>query len=127
MATLTSVVKSCDYILKTPILRKVFLPAAKAFGWASGHREVGLRVDDLLIEETPVMQKAISRLPSEEVYARNFRILTAHQLTLSASLLPKNKFLKAEDDIPYLTPYILEAEAEAAEKAELDNIQLVKN
>lgn len=70
------------------------------------------------------MQKAIKRLPSSVSYARNYRILTAHQLSLSHQLLPADKALKPEEDDHYLIPYILEAEKEAFEKAELDNIEV---
>ncbi|KAG7764322.1 hypothetical protein KL931_004844 [Ogataea haglerorum] len=80
------------------------------------------RLDDLMIEETPLMQKVISRLPADESYARNYRIITAHQLVLSAKILPPSKVLKPEEDIPYMLPYILEAEAEEFEKEELNHI-----
>ncbi|ODV98022.1 hypothetical protein PACTADRAFT_37149 [Pachysolen tannophilus NRRL Y-2460] len=125
MASLTSVVKQCDYILKTPVLRSLFVPASKVFVHLAGYREMGLRLDDILIEETPIMQKAIHRLPNSETYARNYRILTAQQLAMSHQLLPKSKVLKLDEDVPYLTPFILEAEAEAFEKDELDNIIVV--
>lgn len=84
------------------------------------------RFNDLLMEETPVMQKAISRLPDEEIYARNYRFITAHQCALSHQLLPANQAVKPEEDTHYLIPYILEAEKEAFEKAELDNIEVTK-
>lgn len=80
----------------------------------------------MIWEENPAMQKAISRLPAEESYARNFRIMTAHQLTLSHDLLPESKRVKVEDDVPYLTPYIIEAEAEIAEKAALNDSIVAK-
>lgn len=126
MSTLSLVKKQADFILNTPLLRQLALPASKYFTALAGYRNVGLRLDDLLIEETPVAQKAISRLPTEESYARNYRIITAHQLFLSHDLLPESKVLKAEDDVPYLTPYILEAEAEAAEREALNNSIVVK-
>ena len=66
----------------------------------------------------------LKRLPSELNYSRNFRILTAHQLALSHQLLPAEKAVKPEEDDNYLIPYILEAEKEAFEKAELDNIEV---
>lgn len=72
------------------------------------------------------MQKAISRLPADESYARNYRFITAHQLALSHQLLPANKAVKPEEDTHYLIPYILEAEKEAFEKAELDSITVSK-
>lgn len=76
------------------------------------------------MEETPIAQKAISRLPEDQLYARNFRILTAHQCALSHHLLPESKAVHPEEDTHYLIPYLLEAEKEAFEKAELDNIQV---
>lgn len=76
------------------------------------------------MEESPVVQKAISRLPDDELYARNYRLITAHQCSLTHHLLPPNKAVKPEQDNHYLIPYILEAEKEAFEKAELDNIEL---
>ncbi|GMF37953.1 unnamed protein product [[Candida] boidinii] len=126
MASLTHVLKQADFVLKTPLLRQILVPTAKIFTYYAGYREMGLKLDDVLIEETPVMQKAIARLPASESYARNYRILTAHQLSLSQSVLPESKAVKPEEDIPYLTPYILEAEAEAFEKDELNNISFSK-
>jgi ubiquinol-cytochrome c reductase subunit 7 len=78
----------------------------------------------LLLEETPIAQKAISRLPENESYARNYRFITAHQCALSNQLLPANKAVKPEEDTHYLIPYLLEAEKESFEKVELDNIQV---
>lgn len=97
---------------------------AKTYVAYSGYREMGLKLNDLFAEESPVMQKAIARLPESESYARNFRILTAHQCSLSHTLLPADKAVKPEEDTHYLLPYILEAEKEAFEKAELDNMQV---
>lgn len=82
------------------------------------------RFNDLILEETPIAQKALSRLPEEEIYARNFRMITAHQCALSHQLLPPSKAVKPEEDSHYLIPYLLEAEKEAFEKVELDNIKV---
>lgn len=78
----------------------------------------------MLLEETPIAQKALSRLPEDVIYARNFRMITAHQCALSHQLLPPSKTVKPEEDTHYLIPYLLEAEKEAFEKAELDNIEV---
>lgn len=126
VASMTSVVKASDYILSRPTLSKIIVPAAKAFCAYAGYREMGLKFNDLLLEETPVMQKAISRLPPDLSYSRVYRNITARQLSLSHDLLPPNKAVKPEEDNHYLVPYILEAEKEAFEKAELDNIQVTK-
>lgn len=124
MASITSIVKTADFILSRPTLSKVLVPAAKLFTAYGGYREMGLKFNDLIIEESPIVKKALSRLPELESYTRNFRILTAHQLALSHQLLPDNKAVQAEEDTHYLIPYILEAEKEAFEKAELDHIQV---
>lgn len=124
MATHTSIVKAGDFILRTPALKAIFVPAAKVFCSYAGYRQLGLKFDDLIHEENPVVAKALSRLPSEEVYARNFRMLTAIQCAITHHLLPAEKALKPSEDTPYLLPYLLEVEAEIAEKQQLDNAQI---
>ncbi|EGW30581.1 ubiquinol-cytochrome c reductase complex 14 kDa protein [Spathaspora passalidarum NRRL Y-27907] len=124
MASITSIVKTCDFIRSRPVLSRVLIPLSQLFTSFSGYRQMGLKYNDLLMEETPVMQTAIRRLPEDLSYARNYRILTAHQLALTHQLLPADKAVKPEEDDHYLIPYILEAEAEAFEKAELDNIEV---
>lgn len=122
MATFTQLECISKYILAKPMLKNIFVPASRVFTEIAGYRKMGLRTEDLLIEENDVMQTALRRLPAKESYERVFRIATAMQCSLSHKLLPKNEQIKAEDDKCYLLPYILEAEAEARERAELDNI-----
>ncbi|KAH3684603.1 hypothetical protein WICPIJ_004434 [Wickerhamomyces pijperi] len=122
MATHTSIVKAGDFILRTPLLRSIFVPTSHFFIKQAGYREIGLKLDDLIFDETPVVQKALSRLPAKESYARNFRTLTAAQCAITHHLLPKEQWVKAEEDTPYLLPYLLEVEAEVAEREALDNI-----
>lgn len=120
--TFTSIAKTGDFILKTPILRSIFVPTAKFFTAFAGYRSLGLQVDDILHDENPIVEKAIQRLPASELYARNFRQISAAQLAITHHLLPAEKQLKPEQDKPYLLPYLLELEAEVAEREELDNI-----
>ncbi|AMD19482.1 HCL669Cp [Eremothecium sinecaudum] len=120
----SSIVKMGEYILKSPSLSKVFVPVARQFINFSGYRKLGLRYDDLISEESDIAQTAIKRLPEQESYARVFRIIQAHQCEVTHHLLPKNKWTTPEDDVPYLLPYLLEAEAAVAEKQELDNLEL---
>lgn len=124
MASITSIVKAADFILSRPVLAKIVTPIAKTFVSYAGYREMGLRFNDLIAEESPIVQKAIARLPEDESYARVYRNITAHQLSLSHQLLPPSKALKPEEDTHYLIPYILEAEKEAFERQELDNIKV---
>lgn len=123
-ASFTSIIKASDFILKTPILKSVFIPASNYFCQYAGYRQMGLKLDDLIHDENPIVQKALSRLPKDESYARNFRTLTAAQCGITHHLLPKNEQVKAADDVPYLLPYLLEVEAEAFEREELDNIKV---
>lgn len=122
----TSIAKVGEYILKSPTLSKICVPVANQYVKFAGYRKLGLTYNDLIAEENPIVQTALKRLPEDEAYARNYRIIRAHQSELTHHLLPKNEWIKAQDDTPYLLPYILEAEAEAIEKAELDNLEIVK-
>ena len=123
----TSIVKVGDYILKSPVLSKICVPVANKFVDLSGYRKLGLRYNDLFAEENPILQTALRRLPEDESYSRNYRIIRAHQQELTHHLLPRNEWIKAKDDVNYLLPYILEAEAEAIEKDQLDHLENKKN
>ncbi|AAS54103.1 AFR731Wp [Eremothecium gossypii ATCC 10895] len=120
----SSIVRMGDYILKSPTLSKIAVPVAQQFVKLSGYRQLGLKFDDLIAEENDIVQTALRRLPEEESYARVFRIIQAHQLELTHHLLPKHKWTKPEEDKSYLLPYLLEAEAAAKEKLELDALEL---
>ncbi|KAK9460079.1 ubiquinol-cytochrome C reductase complex 14kD subunit-domain-containing protein [Lipomyces oligophaga] len=109
------------FLSKAPSLAKLVVPLQSLLSEANGYRKLGLRYDDLIAEESEVVQKAISRLDPKEYYDRVFRIRRAMQLSLSHQLLPKEERLKPEDDIRYLTPYILEAEAELRERQYFDS------
>ncbi|SCU95019.1 LAMI_0F00606g1_1 [Lachancea mirantina] len=124
--TFTSIVKMSDFILKSPALSKVVVPVAQQFVKYAGYRQLGLRYDDLISEENDIAQTALKRLPEDESYARIFRIIRAHQYELTHHLLPKDKWVTPEEDRPYIFPYLLEAEAAAKEKEDLDNLELVK-
>lgn len=97
MSTFTQLDKISKFIYSKPVLKAVFVPAAAWFTNLAGYRKMGLKFDDLIIEENPIAKKALSRLPAEESYARVYRIATAQQLSLSHKLLPKNEQVKPED------------------------------
>ncbi|KAK9451820.1 ubiquinol-cytochrome C reductase complex 14kD subunit-domain-containing protein [Limtongia smithiae] len=106
---------------KSPALTKMIVPLASFLIETNGYRKLGLRYDDLIAEESPVVQKAINRLEPKEYYDRVFRMRRAVQLSITHQLLPKEERLKPEDDIRYLTPYILEVEAELRERQYFDS------
>lgn len=122
MSTFTQLEAIRKVILAKPLLRSIFLPASRVFTDLAGYRKMGLKTEDLFAEENEVMATALRRLPAEESYKRVYRIATAMQLSLTQQILPKNQWLKPEEDTAYLIPYLLEAEAQIKERQELDNM-----
>lgn len=120
----TSIVKAVKFINSTPALKQVVTPLTAGFKYLSGYRELGLKMNDLIHEENDITETALRRLPKDLQYDRIYRIVQAHQLELTHHILPKDKQMKAENDDNYLLPYLLEAEAEAIEREQLDNLEV---
>lgn len=76
---------------------RLLQPVATAYANAAGHRKLGLKYDDLLVEESPEMQKAIARLPEKESYDRAFRLKQASHFSVLHRDLPKEKWLNPKD------------------------------
>ncbi|RKP06327.1 putative ubiquinol--cytochrome-c reductase [Thamnocephalis sphaerospora] len=108
------------------VLHSVLRPFSGAFANAAGYRRLGLRYDDLLIEETDAMQEAIRRLPEAEQVARAYRFRRAFQLSLTHSELPKEQWTKPNEDIRYLTPILEEVEREFAERSAFEHMAIRK-
>ena len=85
------------YVQSSPTLMRLLKPVAKPYANSTGHRQMGLRYDDLMIEESPRVQKAISRLPEKEAYDRAFRLRKASQLSVLHRELPKEQWLPAKE------------------------------
>ncbi|KAJ1020514.1 hypothetical protein NDA13_005830 [Ustilago tritici] len=114
------------YVQSSPTLMRVLKPVANAYANSTGHRQMGLRYDDLMVEESPRVQKAISRLPEKEAYDRAFRLRQAAQLSVLHRELPKEQWLPAKEDKRYLTPYVAEVAEEETERAAWDTIAVKK-
>jgi ubiquinol-cytochrome c reductase subunit 7 len=112
--------KAVKYIVARPKLLAWILPIAEKYSELSGYRKIGLMYDDLLREETPVVQQALKRLPPKLAYDRAYRIRRAMQCSVTHTLLPRDQWIKADEDYPYLTPYIEEVEKEIEERSILD-------
>ena len=69
---------------------------------------------------------ALKRLPPQVAYDRVYRIRRATQLSLQHKLLPKNEWIKPEEDEPYLSPILAQVKAEAKEKEALDTLEPIK-
>ncbi|KAG8987921.1 Cytochrome b-c1 complex subunit 7 [Tulasnella sp. JGI-2019a] len=105
-------------------LFKWLKPVADNYAKVVGHRKYGLRYDDLLIEETPSMQKAIGRLTPRESYDRVYRMRVLHQLSVLHTELPKDKWLDPKDDVRYLSPIVEEVEHSEAERKMWDSMDV---
>ncbi|SNX86213.1 probable ubiquinol--cytochrome-c reductase [Melanopsichium pennsylvanicum] len=114
------------YVQSSPALMRVLKPVANAYANATGHRQMGLRYDDLIIEESERVQKAISRLPEKEAYDRAFRLRQASQFSVLHRELPKEQWVPAKEDKRYLTPYVQEVANEETERAAWDTVSVKK-
>jgi len=92
--------------------------------WAynlSGFNQLGLQHDDCLYEDDDV-KEALRRLPAKQTDERNFRIMRALQLDMCKSILPKEQWVKYEEDVKYLEPYLEEVKRERAERTEWNKV-----
>ncbi|KAI4201879.1 MAG: hypothetical protein Q9203_001210 [Teloschistes exilis] len=108
------------FVMKRPWLKRWMQPLSEWYANAAGYRKIGLRVDDLIPEESDVVMLALKRLPPKEAYDRVFRLRRAFQCSLSHQLLPKDQQTKPEEDYLYLSPIIKEIEQENRERGDLE-------
>ncbi|KAK6518841.1 Cytochrome b-c1 complex subunit 7 [Arthrobotrys megalospora] len=119
---MAAVKKISSYIIARPALYNFIRPIAERYCELSGYRKVGLMYEDLLREETHTVQLALKRLPPRLAYDRAFRIRRALQCSVTHTLLPKDEWIKPEEDVPYLSPYIEEIEKEESERKMFDSM-----
>ncbi|XP_026468751.1 cytochrome b-c1 complex subunit 7-like [Ctenocephalides felis] len=84
---------------------------------ASGFNQYGLHLDDVRHEDADVTE-ALRRLPQNIVDERNFRLVRAMQLSMNKITLPKDQWIKWEEDWRYLTPVLEQVKKEKLEKDE---------
>ncbi|GAA5913676.1 hypothetical protein JCM6882_008716 [Rhodosporidiobolus microsporus] len=101
-------------------LYKVLKPIADRYAQFAGYRQVGLMVEDLQIEESDVVQKALGRLSERQAYDRAFRLRQASMCSIAHADLPKAQWMKPEEDVRYLKDHVLDVEAENAERTKYD-------
>ncbi|KAL4067545.1 cytochrome b-c1 complex subunit 7 [Scleroderma yunnanense] len=112
------------YIRSSRTLKKWVTPIAQWYADLMGHRRMGLKYDDLQVEELPEVQRALSRLTPRDAYDRAFRMkLSLHQSMLHKDL-PKDQWLSPKDDVRYLKPHIQEVLKEEAERAAWDTMAI---
>jgi len=115
------------YVRASKSLSRWIQPVATWYADLAGYRRMGLKYDDLILEERDDVQKALSRLPTRESYDRIYRINRASQASVLHRDLPKDQWITPNQDTRYLTPYVSEAHAEDVERAKWDTMQLQKH
>lgn len=61
------------------------------------------------MEENDVVQEALRRIPPEHHYARYQRAKIALHQNMLRRELPKEQWVKSEDDVSYLMPFVEQA------------------
>jgi ubiquinol-cytochrome c reductase subunit 7 len=67
---------------------------------------------------SPIVAEAVARLPDELNMRREQRLKIGFDLCMKKQTLPRNLWVREDDDIPYLTPFIEIVEQEQKERAE---------
>ncbi|KAI9433994.1 cytochrome b-c1 complex subunit 7 [Lactarius indigo] len=115
-----------SYVRSSRTLSKWLQPVATWYANLSGYRRVGLVYDDLLVEERPDVQRAISRLTPREAYDRAYRFKRASQASVLHKDLPQSEWTKPEEDVRYLKPHVLEVVKEDQERRVWDTINVAR-
>jgi len=77
---------------------------------------MGLKYDDLLVEESPEVQRALNRLTPREQYDRGYRFKLASQSSVLHKPLPKEQWTSPAEDRRYLKPHVEEVVKEEQER-----------
>ncbi|XP_062520548.1 cytochrome b-c1 complex subunit 7-like [Corticium candelabrum] len=68
---------------------------------SSGYYKLGLRREDLIMEEYPGVREALRRLPQEELDKRNYRMARALDLSMKHRILPESEWTNTDEEEPY--------------------------
>jgi len=110
------------YVQSSRTLSRWITPVAHWYANASGWRKYGYKYDDLLVEENPQVQRALSRLPPGEQYDRAYRLKRASQQSVLHAPLPENQWTPESEDHRYLKPHVVDVMKEEAERSKWDNL-----
>ncbi|AFR94819.1 ubiquinol-cytochrome c reductase subunit 7 [Cryptococcus neoformans] len=109
------------WIRQYPGVQKYWARWSNLYRHAAGYRQKGYLLDDLVMEESKTVQKALSRLPERVAYDRVWRHRQGIMMSMHHTDLPKSKWTPPEKDEQYLTPYINQVLAEEQERADWDH------
>ncbi|KAI0287899.1 cytochrome b-c1 complex subunit 7 [Russula brevipes] len=114
------------YVRTSRTFSKWLKPIAHWYANLSGYRRMGLLYDDLLAEERPDVQRALTRLTPREAYDRAFRFKRASQASVLHKELPKSEWIDPEEDVRYLKSHVLEVVKEDQERRVWDTINVTR-
>ncbi|KII88744.1 hypothetical protein PLICRDRAFT_41969 [Plicaturopsis crispa FD-325 SS-3] len=110
------------YVRQSRTLSKWIKPLATWYADLAGYRKMGLKYDDLLVEERDDVQRALKRLTPREAYDRAYRLKLASHASVQHANLPKEQWVRAEEDVRYLKPHVLDVANEDVERVKWDTI-----
>jgi len=113
-----------SYVRSSRTLKKWAQPIAAWYTDLMGYRKLGLKADDLQVEEFPEVQRALGRLSPREYYDRAYRFKVASQQSVLHKALPKEKWIPASEDKRYLKPHVEAVITEESERAAWDNLEV---
>jgi len=114
------------YVNSSRTLSKWITPLANWYANASGYRKYGFKYDDLLIEETPDVQRALNRLTLKEQYDRTYRLKRASQASVLHAPIAKEHWTPPSEDVRYLRPHVVNVVKEENERKMWDNITVTR-
>ncbi|KAF8803536.1 14 kDa subunit of cytochrome bd ubiquinol oxidase [Phlegmacium glaucopus] len=114
------------YVNSSRTLSRWIAPIANWYANASGYRKYGFKYDDLLVEETPDVQRALGRLTLKEQYDRAYRLKRASQASVLHAPIPKEQWIQPSEDVRYLKPHVVEVVKEENERKMWDNIAVAR-
>ncbi|KAI0781171.1 ubiquinol-cytochrome-c reductase complex subunit 6 [Trametes elegans] len=109
-------------IRRSRTLYQFLKPVSDWYANVSGYRKVGLKYDDLLVDERPDVERALARLTPRETFDRTWRFKRASQCSVLHDVLPKDQWTKPSEDVRYLKPLVQEVEREDQERRKWDTI-----
>ncbi|KAG6376074.1 cytochrome b-c1 complex subunit 7 [Boletus reticuloceps] len=126
------------YVRSSRSLKTFVTPIAHWYAGLMGYRRMGLKYDDLQMEELPEVQRALGRLTPREAYDRAYRMKLALHASVMHKDLPKDQWVSIKDvcitlsvlgpsptlsqDVRYLKPHIESVLQEDEERAVWDNM-----
>jgi ubiquinol-cytochrome c reductase subunit 7 len=114
------------FVKSSRTLSRWITPFANWYANASGYRKYGFKYDDLLVEETPDVQRALNRLTPKEQYDRAYRLKRASQASVLHAPIVKDQWTPLSEDVRYLKPHVVSVVKEENERKMWDNITVTR-